>query len=202
MRARLNPYVYTFGDPVNLVDPNGRLPVPLVTGIIGSAAGALGSVAMQLWNNRGAGLAAALGCLNWGDVGIAAGTGFLAGAAAPYTAVTWVGAIGTSALANEVQYVATELSHGNQPQVGGAIWSVATGGAAGFIGGKFTPVPAGYNQYSVITSEEQLKIFKRLNDNATNATQVASENWLRNVTGNLAAGAPAPGSSGGGCGCQ
>ena len=196
-----NLYAYTFNDPVNFIDRDGRVPVPLVTGLIGGAAGGVGSIAMQLWSNRHAGWGS-LNCINWGDVGIATGTGFMAGLAAPYTAVTWLGAIGTSALANEVQYVATEIAHGNTPAVTGALWSVGTGAVAGGIGGKFTPVSAGYNEASVITSAAQRKIFKNMNNDATNASQVAFENLLRNAGGNVTAGAPAPGSGPGGCGCQ
>ena len=199
-RGGSNLYRYAHADPVNLIDPEGKVPVPVITGIIGSAAGAIGSVAMQLWTNRSAGFGA-LACIDWGDVGIAAGTGFLAGFAAPFTATTWLGAIGTSALANEVQYVATEVSNGRSPEVEGALWAVGTGAVAGGVGGKFSPVSAGYNAESVITSDAQRKVFKQLNDNATNASQVATENLLRNTGGNLAAGAPAPGSGAGGCGC-
>ena len=196
-----NLYEYAPSDPLNLIDSDGRIPVPLVTGLIGAGASAVGNIGSQLWSNRHAGFAGAFKCIKWGDVGIATATGFVAGLAAPYTAITWIGALGTSALANEVQYSATELSHGNSPQLGGALWSVGTGAVGGAIGGKFVHSSAGYNTASAITSQEQRAVFQRLNDDVTTQAQTGASNLARNLGGNSVTGAPPPGSSGD-CGCH
>lgn len=64
----LNAYEYAGGDPIDLVDHTGELPV-LALPVIGAATGAVFGFGVQLWNGT------RLGCINYGDVGWRVRTG-------------------------------------------------------------------------------------------------------------------------------
>ena len=70
-----NLYNYAGNDPVNYVDPDGNVPW-LAAAAAGAAFGAASDIALQLALNGGN-----FDCLDWGEVGVAAGLGAVGGAA-------------------------------------------------------------------------------------------------------------------------
>jgi RHS repeat-associated protein len=53
----MSPYVYCMGNPINAIDPDGRIPIliPLVKGIVGSVVDAAGQVTVSMVNGQGFG---------------------------------------------------------------------------------------------------------------------------------------------------
>ncbi len=68
-------------------------------------------------------------------MGIAAGTGFAAGAAAPFVATSMAGSMALGAAANVVQYTVEHVVNHEQMSVTGVALSAAAGAAGGAIGG-------------------------------------------------------------------
>lgn len=127
--AGINFYSYVKNNPINANDPSGNIPLPLVTGAIGAAAGGVGSAAGQIISNGG------FDNFNWTNVGVATGVGFVAGVAAPYTAVTWLGAAATGAASNVLQYGITQKINGDSITATGVAINGVTGLVGGTIGG-------------------------------------------------------------------
>ncbi len=75
-QAGVNFYAYVGNNPINANDPSGKICLPCVTGAFGFVAGAVGSTAGQIISNGG------FTDFSFTEVGIAAGVGFVAGAAA------------------------------------------------------------------------------------------------------------------------
>lgn len=109
--------------------------MPVITGAIGAGFGIIGNIGGQLWQNGGN-----LSCLKLGDVAIAGGVGFVAGALAPL-ATTVQAASALGAAANGVQYVITQLYNGAPITLQGAGVSLATGAVGGAIAGAFNINP-------------------------------------------------------------
>jgi len=142
----LNRYSYALNNPVRYVDPTGHvvaLSVILVSGAIGGICSAGGTLIAQIAQGNGT-LAERVQGVDWGDVGIAAGVGFVAGAAAPVVATTTAAAALLGATANVVQYGLTQWSNNESVTPGGVAVNAAVGGiTGGFIAGPFTPQPGG-----------------------------------------------------------
>ncbi len=85
-----NFYTYVLNRPLNYVDPEGNIPLPLITAGIGAIAGGVGDLAGQEINNFRQGKS--LKNVDFKEVVVATGVGAAAGAAAPFVAVTWTGA--------------------------------------------------------------------------------------------------------------
>ncbi len=91
----VNLYTYVLNRPTAFRDPSGEIiPLPIATGLIGLAAGGLGSAVGQIIANGG------FDNFSYQKVAIAAGVGFAAGAAAPFVATGYGGAIALGAVAN------------------------------------------------------------------------------------------------------
>jgi RHS repeat-associated protein len=171
----VNFYSYVGNDPVNANDPDGRVPLPLVTGVIGAGASALGSAIGQVINSGG------FDTFSFTDVGIAAGVGFVAGVAAPYTAATWVGAALTGGVANVSQYGLTQATHGEQITATGAALSAVTGGVGGAVGGAVARSTG--IRFSETSPWLDQNLARSLNQAADISANTAFGNVGRNVLG-------------------
>jgi RHS repeat-associated protein len=168
----LNLYSYVGGNPVNGTDPSGTFVwfVPVVTGAIGAASGGAGYVI----GNRLTGTP-----FTWKNFGIAVGVGAVAGAAAPFTGTTLVGAALTGATANVVQGGITAIanSSGYTPQQ--AALDAVSGAVGGGIGGAFAK-SVGYGKIGTALpgAVAESNAVRDLSRNVT------VENILRNILGN------------------
>jgi RHS repeat-associated protein len=142
----LNRYSYALNNPLRYVDPTGHfvaLSVILVSGAIGGICSAGGTLIAQIAQGNGT-LAERVQGVDWGDVGIAAGVGFVAGAAAPVVATTTAAAAILGATANVAQYGLTQWSNNESVTPGGVVINAAVGGiTGGVITGPFNPQPGG-----------------------------------------------------------
>ncbi|RMD60085.1 hypothetical protein D6833_10430 [Candidatus Parcubacteria bacterium] len=104
-----------------------------IHGLTGAGSSAAGNLTAQLAFGRGR-LPQRWRAADWGDVGIAGGTGFFSGGASGWASSSaGTGVMG--GLANGVQYLATQLSNRKPINVGALAVSIASGGAAGaFVG--------------------------------------------------------------------
>lgn len=82
-----NLYAYTFNDPINFIDSDGRIPVLVAIPIIGGA-----------WGGIVGGVTAGLMGGSWGDIGSGAATGFIGGAVAGLGLATGLGAAASTAI--------------------------------------------------------------------------------------------------------
>lgn len=84
--------------------------------------------------------------VDWGNVGIAAGVGFAAGALAPIVATTTLAAAVLGATANVTQYGLTQWSNQDSVTWGGAAVNVGIGAlTGGLISGPFNVQPGPYS---------------------------------------------------------
>lgn len=180
--GEINHYVYCGNNPINCNDPSGNIAfvVPLITGGIGSAAGAVGSAVGQVISNGG------LDNFSFSEVGVAAGVGFAAGAAAPFTATTLVGAAITGGVANVAQLGVNEAIDGNlrNISVGDVALAGATGLAGGAIGGSFTRSTG--LRFSETSQFIDPSLARQLNISSDLAGSTAGSSLLRNVGGAVA----------------
>jgi RHS repeat-associated protein len=191
----VNMYGYVAGDPLNLRDPDGRIPLPLITGAIGAVAGFGGSVIGQLISNGGN-----FGCISWKNAAIAGGVGAVAGALAPFAATSYLGAAGLGALSNTAQYGITQYANGDQMTWQGAGWNAVTGAIGGLIGGPISAPKGLLTDTSGAFIDKGLA--RALNQDAWASANTGTGNFLRNLGGSAAGNIDPPGSGGAGCGCK
>jgi RHS repeat-associated protein len=131
----LNRYSYCLGNPLRYTDPDGHFAflIPLVTGLIGGVAGGAGSLIAQMAQGEGT-LSERWEDVDWGNVGIATGVGFVAGALAPLI-VTPLGAIALGADATVSQYALTQWSNDETITAEGTAINLAAGGLSGLVVG-------------------------------------------------------------------
>ena len=169
-----NLYEYASGRPTSFSDPTGNIPLPVITGGIGFLVGGGTSVITQAfqtgWSN-----------ISWRDAGVAAGVGAVAGAAAPFTALTYTGAALTSALANLSQYVITNAVDCRENTLAGALISTASGGLAGLAAGPIAMAELRFSE----TSPYLDGLGRQLNQRADAALNTGSSSLLRNFLGGL-----------------
>jgi RHS repeat-associated protein len=128
----MNRFSYCYNDPESYYDPDGRIPLLLVTGIVGALVGAVGSAIGQVIANGG------FDNFSWKAVAVGAGVGFATGLAAPYVATTYLGASLLAAASNTVQYIATQYVTDQPITLTGIGISAGTGAVAGLIAGPVT----------------------------------------------------------------
>ena len=169
------------GNPLRYVDPTGHaiaLSVILVSGVIGGVFSAGGSFVAQMAQGDGA-FSERFQNVDWGDVGIAAGVGFAAGALAPVAATTTAAAAMLGSGANITQYGLTQWSNNESVTFGGILLSGAVGGVTGGISGPFNPQPGGKLLYG---SGQQYTIREAASNNGVMQIQyelLATESLIR-----------------------
>jgi RHS repeat-associated protein len=125
----INPWAYGYGNPTSYVDPDGRLPVPVVTAIVGAVVSATVycvtngvHVTSKHW---------------WAGLGIAAGSGAVAGLSGWAAGVGMGAAIGTGAAATFGGMTAVGAASGAGGAAGGYLASWGLTAAAARAGGNF-----------------------------------------------------------------
>ncbi len=103
----ISPYAFSNNNPVNLIDPDGRLPIPLITGAIGAAGGLIyGLVKGKSWKETAAltaGGFVAGATLGFGTAGIAALGGIEAIGRAGATMITLGSGVAGGMLGNAAE---------------------------------------------------------------------------------------------------
>jgi RHS repeat-associated protein len=190
LKGGLDTYLYANGNPVGYVDPDGQIPLPLITGSIGAVTGFVGSIAGQLISNG-----ANWGCINWKNAFIAGGVGAVSGAFAPFFATNLLRAASLGSGSNVVQYGITQYANGDSMSIAGVAWSAGTGFGGGLIGGKI-------NQPNVTWDKSGRWIHRELatllNQDAQAAVNTGIGTFLRNLGGGTTSNIDSKPS----CGCQ
>jgi hypothetical protein len=182
--AGVNFYIYCGNNPINCSDPSGEVPLPLVTGAIGATAGALGSAIGQVASNNG------FNNFSLTNVGLAAGVGFVAGAAAPYTALTYLGAAATSTVANISLYGLTQTVNGDAITTQGVVLNGVTGLAGGLLAGPIAQ--ASGLTYAVNSPWLSSQLASQLNNDLSVVANTAVSGFSRNALGASVASVDVP----------
>lgn len=138
-----NIYAYVGNDPLNAIDPTGQF-LFLITGGVGAAVGGLADLGHQLYANGGN-----FGQVSWGEVGVSAAFGGLAGAGLPFVGSgiaalgggalsQYAGAAALGAAVNTGQDLTTNAINGTDSTIGGALFSAGTGALGGLAGGPIS----------------------------------------------------------------
>jgi RHS repeat-associated protein len=122
-------------------------PAATTSAAVGSVTGAGGNLTAQVAGGvaEGESLAKSSQSVEWADVAIAGGTGFVAGGLAPVVGTSPVGNIALGSGANTAQYAATQKVHGRQIEAQGAVDSAILGG---FVNGVLGPLPRDTKYFS------------------------------------------------------
>ena len=137
----LGTYTYANGNPLSFVDPEGELPLPVVTGLVGAAANTAATLFWQIADPDQR--------IHAGKLGVAAGVGFVQGFLAPTTAgSSWLGSRAIGTLANVAQTIGSSwVECGNYNSDGLAMGQAFITGAIGggmtrFVKPRFDPSKA------------------------------------------------------------
>lgn len=174
-----NFYAYGHNDPVNYVDPDGRLSI-LATGAIGAVAGGVGSFVMQ-------GLQKGFGCVDYREVGIPAAAGGLAGLGVGWLGTGVWGSAAIGGITSEGQYLATAVYYGQDTTREGIAGAAVLGAVGGGFAAWAAPSPVATMQFvesSAISGAVNSGLARALND----APQVFAATSLRSIGANVAAG--------------
>jgi RHS repeat-associated protein len=175
-----NSYNYGLNDPINRIDPNGAIPIWLITGAIGAATGFAGSVLGQLAANGGS-----FDNVDWKAAGIAAGVGAVAGVLAPWTAITRTGAVLSGVASNLVQYEITQRVNNQPTDAWGYGVNAVTGAIGGAIGGAGNP-RAIANNYTFYAEPLKRGHVRALATERAKASITAVSSLVRNFLGSFA----------------
>ncbi|WP_394829933.1 RHS repeat domain-containing protein [Pendulispora albinea] len=175
--ADLNFYAYANGDPINWIDADGRIPVPVITGILGAAGAGIGNGLAQ---------AARGGPFRWGEFGIAVGVGFVQGALLPFSG----GGLGIPLLGAGANLLQAELVSAVYGDCYNALEVGAIGALGGLIGGgAANAVPAGIAKFAaspignIARAEANAlnnSVINRLNLSVGSAVRSAAAGWYTN----------------------
>ncbi|AUX41281.1 uncharacterized protein SOCE26_026910 [Sorangium cellulosum] len=174
-----NFYAYGHNDPVNYVDPDGRLGI-LATAGVGFVAGGVGSIIMQ-------GLTKGFGCVDYGEAAIAATAGGLAGLGVGWLGTGVWGSAAIGGFASEGQYLATSAYYGKEPTMTGLAGSALLGAVGGGFAAWASPAPAAtmtFVESSAVSGAVNSGLARALND----APQVFATTSTRSIGANVAAG--------------
>ncbi|WP_207217850.1 MULTISPECIES: DNRLRE domain-containing protein [Sorangium] len=174
-----NFYAYGHNDPVNYVDPDGRLGI-LATAGIGFVAGGVGSIIMQ-------GLTKGFGCVDYGEAAIAATAGGLAGLGVGWLGTGVWGSALIGGFASEGQYLTTAAYYGQDTTGEGIAGAALLGAVGGGFAAWASPSPVATMQFvesSAISGAVNSGLARALND----APQVFAATSLRSIGANVGAG--------------
>jgi RHS repeat-associated protein len=186
----LNRYTYAKNSPLVYNDPTGHIAwfVPLITGAVGAGTGFIGSVGGQMLGAEGS-FQDRLNSVNWKSVGVAAGVGFVAGAAAPFTAATALGAAVTSAVAGGAQYALTQGVNNERIDPGDFVFSVGIGAVAGRISGPVS-TSARAATYEATSRWLDRRVVRAIVDEGIAETAVKGSSLARSATAGFTSNAP------------
>jgi RHS repeat-associated protein len=176
-----NSYSYVNNRPLSYIDPDGDIPIPVITGLAGAGVGALvsggGEVVKQyaqegrITNWGKVGTAIGGGALSGGLAGLTLGFGAGAGAAAVTTEVVMVNAsssvIGGYAQRRADEALGYDAPAGSTSELASIGIDALTGGAFGFVGGKFAD-----HLFPIPNVKREIEILRFANRRSTRATRI------------------------------
>ena len=122
-----NAFAYCANNSINMIDSEGYLPLPILTGLIGMGVSVVTTMISQV---------ATTGKLDGWDILGAAATGFVSGMLMPIAGTNIIGAVAISAISSATQQTFHNLTHGKE-LVNGVAQATIIGGVSGYIGGKY-----------------------------------------------------------------
>ena len=133
-----------------------------IHGLIGAGSSASGNLTVQLAFARG-NLSQRWRAVDWGDVGIAGGIGFVSGGSSSWSSSRAATSV-ISGLANGVQYLATQLSNRKPIDLSALTVSIASGGAAGALVGPASRAGGGFDESNMWLDQTEAQGLNALND--------------------------------------